>query len=709
MTKTISKTVRLLITTALFAVLLGLSVTPSHKANVTDDDRKSNQSIVLNFGVMTALAAPPTPAEVEAMKTAAANAQAGAAAAGTEAANSNFGSASTAVENTPSPSGTSTTANASSPSGTTTAEADKKEPEKKADPTKILESVANASLYVVRIFNPLIHFITFKIGPFLGNDYIFAGNMGEMLHRIWIINRNIVNIVFVLVLLYLALKFIINGDESGIAKNIGKFAIMLVAINFSWLAGRLVLDAANVATNVVFAIPAGISGVGGQTFDEILKEKKNACVVNPNSRGFTGFCTPVDGKVFLTLDAERTQYLKDATCTPQLIGQFEKGYDKAYPPDLKPDPEQKEYAKTNTICWKQMELKDYQQNNASYYLSYSMAKVQNLVKNDQTDLVNTAVGTLFSLALQVAYLAAFLSLFIVLIIRAAMMWILMAFSPYIVLLMYLKQIGIGVSLGKADSLLSIQGFVKWAFAPAKVGAVWTIGFIMITAGQTMDTSSFEKIGGHIYGAGTLFMGMDTVQQFIWFMMSLGIIWVGTFSMFADLEVAGGITNAIKGGVEKYGMMGAKGVGSRLPVFPVFDDKGKAHGGTWGEFTKGTPLANIGGGSEKGAISQDVDKGKVKNIISKSSDTKNYDEIRDELKKMNITEETIKNESMKNSIKNDVRFGDTQGERDNFLKIAVEVIGTPPGSAVAPKPVDSVPAPVTPGGAVPPGSAPVEPK
>jgi len=577
MTKTISKTVRLLITTALFAVLFSLNITSEIKTVTIGESHIQNQSAMIELGGGRVLAQ--GSGQNGEMTTADSDVQNGK----TAQASADQAASDKAVAD----------------SLKTDAE---KAAEKKPDPTKILESVANASLYVVRIFNPLIHFITFKIGPFLGNDYIFAGNMGEMLHRIWIINRNIVNIVFVLVLLYLALKFIINGDETGITKNIGKFAIMLVAINFSWLAGRLVLDAANVATNVVFAIPAGISGVGGQTFDEILKEKKNECVVNKNDKGIgvstSGYCIPIPESSYLVLDANETyNYPKsDKWCDPANSKNIEAGYLKNYPiSGKKPDVQDPAYWKVNTICWKQMELKDYQQNNASYYLSYSMAKVQNLVKNDQTDLINTAVGTLFSLVLQVAYLAAYISLFIVLIIRAAMMWILMAFSPYIVLLMYLKQIGIGVSLGKADSLLSIQGFVKWAFAPAKVGAVWTIGFIMITAGQTMDTSSFEKIGGHIYGAGTLFMGMDTVQQFIWYMMSLGIIWVGTFSMFADLEVAGGITNAIKGGVEKYGMMGAKGVGSRLPIFPTFDDKGKMTMGNYGQFASGTPLANIGSG------------------------------------------------------------------------------------------------------------------
>ena len=547
------------------------------------------------------------------------------------------------------------------------------------DPDLMLKTVAQASTYVNKIFSPLIHFITFKIGPFLGNDYIFDGNMGTMLHNIWIINRNIVNIIFVLVLLYLALKHIVKGEDSDIAKSLPLFAIMLVAINFSWLAGRIMLDAANVATNVVFAIPAGISGVAGDTFDQELK--KNPCDVNrPKEQEIKGYCTPLAEGTFLTMDAEKTYNYFAPTCTDKSwIDGKTKDYSNAYTTDGSKLADPNHVNKTNSICWQQMKLSDYQQNNASYYLSYSMAKVQNLVRATSPDPINTAVGTLFSLALQIAYLAAFVSLFIVLIMRAAMMWILLAFSPYIVLLYYFEQAGIKASLGQeAGEILSISSFAKWAFAPAKVGAVWTVGFIMITAGQTMDGSTFEKIGTHIYGAGTLFMGMDTVQQFIWYLMTLAVIWFGTFAMFSDLKFASAITNKIKGTVENLGSTGAKTIGAKLPIFPVFDKEGKVRGGTISEAKKSFIGDTGGGGEGRGGDGSETGKklgaakaGQIANI-AKAAGSGDSAAVISELKNININIEELKKLD-EEKIKQEIGkvFGDKK-ERDDVVKIIVNL-------------------------------------
>ena len=148
--------------------------------------------------------------------------------------------------------------------------------------------MAKVSTYVNNIFNPLIHFLTFGIGAFLGNDYIFAGSMGTMLHNIWVISRNIVNIVFVLILLFLALKHIFKGEDSNIAKTLPKFVILLIAVNFSWLAGKLVLDAANVAANVVFSIPAGIPQ--GFVTQHGHGKQENKC--GSNEYKAKGFCEP---------------------------------------------------------------------------------------------------------------------------------------------------------------------------------------------------------------------------------------------------------------------------------------------------------------------------------------------------------------------------------------------------------------------------------
>jgi len=449
-----------------------------------------------------------------------------------------------------------------------TAAAKEKDP---LDIKGILETVAKASTYVNSLFNPLIHFFTFNIGNFLGNDYIFAGKMGEMLHSIWVVSRNIVNIVFVLILLFLAVRHIFGSEEGGntdLKKTLPAFVIMLIAINFSWLAGKVILDAANVATNVVFQIPAGVQGVVGD-FKTIACESAGADKVK-------GHCMPT--AFYYPADTKKSVYLIGDACNQTEI---EQGYSETYPEGGKPVPtaQNGKYYETATICWKQMDIAQYNQNNASYFLSFSMARVQNLTQANTGDSISkVTIGILFSLIIQIVYLVAFLSLYIALIMRMAALWILMAFSPFLVLSYYLTK-DLQMQGGGIGESFSIKAFVNWAFVPAMVGAVWSVGFIMVTTGQTLSSDFFVKLndkGGvtsHVFSASSLFLGMDSLQELIWLIISVGIIWIGTFTALKKVPMIDSVT----GKINEYGTRMAKVVGSApkwAPIMPLYDyDKG----------------------------------------------------------------------------------------------------------------------------------------
>ena len=143
------------------------------------------------------------------------------------------------------------------------AEKDKKEEEAALDFDTIKKKVAKATTYVNFLFNPMIHWLSFQIGSLLSNDYIFASKMGVMLKGIWITVRNIVNIIFVLVLLFMAIRHVVDAESEhgNLVKLLPKFALMLIAINFSWLGTKVVMDAANVATQVMFSLPSVTSAL----------------------------------------------------------------------------------------------------------------------------------------------------------------------------------------------------------------------------------------------------------------------------------------------------------------------------------------------------------------------------------------------------------------------------------------------------------------
>ncbi len=465
-------------------------------------------------------------------------------------------------------------------------------PQPTTDVNKIIAQVGQLSTWVNYIFNPAINFITFKIGALLSNDYIFAGTMGTMLQSIWRVNRNIVNIIFVLVLLYLALKYIFGSEEGGtdLKKVLPMFALMLIAVNFSWLASKVVLDAASVATQIVFSLPTAVKGVIG---DEVLNNQIKNCEIDPKNGNTKGMCSST--LVRTVPDAKFTVNLNDTTGECNGIEDRYKAEnpppnenstptttpaapaaDATTPPPAPTIDQTHPLKGINIFCWKTIDLADYNQNNASYFLSYSMARVQRLTQASTSDAFKLSIGVIFSILIQVVYLVAFASLFIAMILRIAVLWFFVAFSPLLVLALFLEEHVKELKL--SEETLSMGTFIQWAFAPAKLGAVWAVGFMMITMGQTLGENFFSKANaepGQILNVGALFMGMDNLQEFMWLLMTVGIIWVGTFAVLTKLEIG----KEIFAKINSAGTRVAEVVGKSpilAPIMPIYDSKGGVH-------------------------------------------------------------------------------------------------------------------------------------
>ncbi len=434
-------------------------------------------------------------------------------------------------------------------------------------PESLVKMIAKASTLINKIFNPVIYFLTKYIGGLLANDYVYGGSMGKMLQSIWVVSRNIVNIVFVLILLFLALRHIFSGDEnSDLKKVLPTFVLMLIAINFSWLGTKLVLDAANVATNVAFAIPSGVKGVQTSVLDvKKCKEDKN------DPSGIKGSCMPTG--VYMPFDSIAHRNYTEATC--QKLG-LDKKYKQAYPDNKKKAGKSiKNISKTSVFCWNTLQIDKFSRSNAAYYLTYGMAKVQNLpLAQGGKSIAKVGIGTLLALLIQLVYIIAFGSLFIALIIRVAMLWILVAFSPFTVLLYYLSST-FQVQGGEAAEYLSFKTLFDWAFVPTKVAAVWAIGFIMITTGQTATDQLFVNldkkgaITSKVFSVNSLFMNMDNLKEFIWLIMTIGIIWVGTFAVLTKIKVGDRLFQSIN----TYGTSLAKEIASSprwAPIIPMLD-------------------------------------------------------------------------------------------------------------------------------------------
>ncbi len=450
----------------------------------------------------------------------------------------------------------------------------KEKPKEASLPEDTVKKIAAQSQIIFKIFHPAIFFFTKHISNLMGTDLIFGEGMGKMLKEIWIVNRNIVNIAFVLILLFMALKYIFGNDENtDLKKLLPMFALALIAVNFTWLGSKLIIDSANVATNVVFAIPKGMGPVKG-----LAKTKDVECKIKKDGSGTEGYgCALTD--LYYPTKAGSHKHMKANECkTADVAGRYKAAYGGLETTDGSSSGERKDspfYGRA-TYCWENLDLAKYDNTNAAYHLTYGMARVQNLpVAKAGEKITDVAIGTLFAFIIEIIYLLTFLALFIALVFRVAFLWILVAFSPFIVLLMFLGKLGAGGEGGDIKKYLSLQAFASWAFAPAKVAAVWTVGFIMITAGQLSTTNIFAKLDnqglvtGKVYQVSSLFNGIETIQELMWLIMTIIIIWMGTFAVLSKLEAVGPLLDKInqKGiGVAKFVASSPKWA----PIIPTID-------------------------------------------------------------------------------------------------------------------------------------------
>ncbi len=119
-------------------------------------------------------------------------------------------------------------------------------------------SIMQSLLIAIGVLN-FAAFLVMKLLSWLidpGNIYAL-GNEGMML-RLWQISRDIMNLIFALLLLGGAIMTIVFAKQDIIKQNIVKFLLAVVLVNFSWFFPRVIIDIANVTTATVYGLPKAI-------------------------------------------------------------------------------------------------------------------------------------------------------------------------------------------------------------------------------------------------------------------------------------------------------------------------------------------------------------------------------------------------------------------------------------------------------------------
>lgn len=396
--------------------------------------------------------------------------------------------------------------------------------------------------------NLLLYPLVSLIATLMDNEIIIGPEMESKLRMIWVTIRDWVNMLFVLGLVVIALYNVLGvaGDGSNYALKaiLPKLVIGLVAVNFSFLAGKVLLDATAVVTTAVYALPTSLD----QWDDERNILETKLCTLNQEG-GVTG-----EG-------AER----EVATANKRPVG---KGSIMAIlfcedEPTTSSGETAYYSGKFNTFGLDFFD--NFGAHNVTVALMVNMGQVTDVdlvafagaAPADQ--LAALSMKTLFGILMFLMFGFAYVAMIVVLLARVVILWICLALSPFVVLLFLFPDLS---NVGGGEMNLKDQ-FFKHLFVPVVMGLVLSIGFTMLSVlNDSASGSWLGKIGDINFSdlgdteqvremANSYGKDISDFGDLLIAVAAIMIIWIGVFAA-ASQTIANSITSTIKGAGEATG-------------------------------------------------------------------------------------------------------------------------------------------------------------
>lgn len=408
---------------------------------------------------------------------------------------------------------------------------------------ELYQQMVEFLILVMEFLQRLIWPVLLMIGGLLKNDLLFSAGMEQVMLSIWENIRNIVNILFVLILLGIAFYNVVGGSSQDyhIKSVLPRFVIALIAVNFSFLGVKVVLDGVNVVSTAIFALPGAV--------EKSLSENK---APNFQQKVCEGIYGKDDNTYFQAIEAAKTAANDN--------------------PDAAPLCEQ-----DKTFTQKaQGFFTRFDSHNAAIVLAINLQEIHGLdvVKVGTPSAKNLAINVLFSIVLYVVYAVSFVALLIILLVRLVVLWVTMVMSPLIALAFVLPE-SLKSSLGSGGDLKT--QFVKNAIVPIPVALTMSIGFIML---QSLKQARFSNVSldTSVLGVNLLTSGLSTLQDLIVAVGTVAIIWIGVFKA-AEGTAAQSIVEKIKGATEGFGKFVATAPFKYAPIVPIKEGGEKVSLGT----------------------------------------------------------------------------------------------------------------------------------
>ncbi|MBP7114020.1 MAG: hypothetical protein KBA40_01055 [Candidatus Peribacteraceae bacterium] len=385
----------------------------------------------------------------------------------------------------------------------------------------------------IALINTFMHIMLLIVLQFLGYllqaDFFNDPAMMSALNNIWQLSRDIMNVIFALMLIGVSFLVIITGKTDKAKEKIVNFVVAVILVNFSWFFPRVILDIANVLTATVYTIPQALGGFNCMTLDELNNPVECRVITDvlvfPSAAesaggGFApgGFC------VGSTTSA--------CSCSDNI-----------------------ECHKTDTFSNSLTTMTSAHAMLNGMAVSFARITVLNkiptsvivpsgggLTANQAVRVsFNIAMSIMLAFAIQLAVLLPLLGLAVGLFIRIIILWITTAFMPFS-FLGYVINGKLGTNIFEFETDIWKE-FINAAFLPAMVAIPFVIGFIMLSAVSQIPAppGMFSLTIGV-----PILSGVRTWWQLIWTMAAIGIIWTGAFKALSRSQIIGKFTDKIKG-------------------------------------------------------------------------------------------------------------------------------------------------------------------
>ncbi|OGJ55902.1 hypothetical protein A2706_05340 [Candidatus Peribacteria bacterium RIFCSPHIGHO2_01_FULL_51_35] len=392
----------------------------------------------------------------------------------------------------------------------------------------------------------LFRLLDIVLDPFFIFDLKEGGGDGpllSMLHTIWQLTRDLMNVIFAILLVVGAVMTIIKTNTELVKNYRAKFVLAVVLINFSWFIPRVILDVSQVLTYTVYQIPS------------LLEVADVTCRIPSDDPAKPAEpCRIVDDVKFFE-ETEKITPDDPATPAPRWVCPL-----------------------SGLVCFHESpfdapETWDHNAVINGLIINHArlavLAQVVNpraggaVAPEDKSDIREMLMFIMRIVLVFIIHIALFfpiLALVLAFFIRIPILWITMAFMPVAVM---------GFVIGD-----KIPGFNPWekigklfltaAFLPAMVAIPFTVGFVMINAGvNTPIPPGFAKLDTAL----PLLAGVKDIWQLMWMILAIVVLWIGVFMVLKQNEIIGKVTEPIGQYGKNFGKLALKAP-LALPFLPV---------------------------------------------------------------------------------------------------------------------------------------------